>query len=238
MPHRQTLIARATPIVRKKFPSATAAQLAGIIEATVNAEFCSTFVNEGWSAPSDDEIEWHAGHYAGKNPDLARTPPTPEQYVKHRTAELVAKGLNPGAADRIGWLREAQEMDPDALLAAVPHDSAALKAPAATVKTAGPAAAIKTPKTMSDSELDAHLAERAGYTSVHAWHYGTLPSAIRQAREVARLLDKKTVPAESSDMAHHTQKTGKPFDVQDPAFKALSPAERLTLHREHQARDV
>jgi hypothetical protein len=233
MPHKATLVARATPIARKKFPNATASQLAGIIDATVSAPWCSTFVAEGWSTPTDDELDWHLGHFAGKNPDLSRAVPTPEQYVATKVAEYKAKDISVSASDRIGWLREAQEMGPDALLAAVPHDAPALKVPV-TVKAVEPARA--SPRTMDDATLDIYLAERAGFANVHQWHHATLPSAIRQAREVARVMDRKTVPAQSSDMAQHIQKTAKPFDASDPAFAALSPAERLNLYREHRAR--
>ena len=78
-------------------------------------------------------LEWC---HVRKDASLIRQAPTPQQYVEHRMAEAKANGRDVTGADKMTAFREAQEMDADALLAAVPADSASLKASTIEAKKA------------------------------------------------------------------------------------------------------
>lgn len=115
-----------------------------------------------------------------KDPSLTRAAPTPEQYVEHMSGIRKTQGLDVTPAHRLEWLRTAQEMDADRLLASVPATSEALK-----TKSTSDVLVSKKPSA-PPSTLDDWLqiaAEEAGFSTVKAFIQSAGPQRARGMAE-------------------------------------------------------
>lgn len=165
--------------------------------------------------------------HVSKDASLVRPPPTAAQYVEHMVAQKKADGL---PFNSLTLAREAQDMDADALLAAVPASSAALKAPvAAATKT------TKAPTTLDD--WVAVAAESNGFNDAKSYVQSVGPNA---ARNMAEHLKATAARPKIDERPGHVKQASGNAAVDaltaDPEFAKLSPQERMSRFREAQSR--